>query len=108
MYKLRVEGLRREPLTPTLVKLLEEHENLRGTFEKNDFDFISSIYSEVVIVFDENNDLWDYMEIKGLSISKRGFVLKTQFITDTKDDLTELRQIIPIGTQQLPELCNMF
>ena len=56
MYKLRLEGLRRETSTPTL-KLFEEHENLRGKFEENEFDCISSIYNDAVIDFDENNDL---------------------------------------------------
>ena len=97
MYKLRLEVLRRETSTPTL-KLFEEHENLRGTFEENEFDCISSIYNDAVIDFDENNDLWDYLETKGLFISKTGFVLKTQFIADTRDDLPVLRQIIPITT----------
>ena len=97
MYKLRLEGLRRETSTPTL-KLFEEHENLRGTFEENEFDCISSIYNDAVIDFDENNDLWDYLETKGLFISKTEFVLKTQFIADARDDLPVLRQIIPITT----------
>ena len=98
MYKLRLEGLRRETSTPTL-KLFEEHENLRGTFEENEFDCISSIYNDAVIDFDENNDLWDYLETKGLFISKTEFVLKTQFIADARDDLPVLRQIIPITNQ---------
>ena len=97
MYKLRLEGLRRETSTPTL-KLFEEHENLRGTFEENEFDCISSIYNDAVIDFDENNDLWDYLETKGLFISKTEFVLKTQFIADARDDLPVLRKIIPITT----------
>ena len=97
MYKLRLEGLRRETSTPTL-KLFEEHENLRGTFEENEFDCISSIYNDAVIDFDENNDLWDYLETKGLFISKTEFVLKTQFIADARDDLPVFRQIIPITT----------
>ena len=97
MYKLRLEVLRRETSTPTL-KLFEEHENLRGTFEENEFDCISSIYNDAVIDFDENNDLWDYLETKGLFISKTEFVLKTQFIADARDDLPVLRQIIPITT----------
>ena len=97
MYKLRLEGLRRETSTPTL-KLFEEHENLRGKFEENEFDCISSIYNDAVIDFDENNDLWDYLETKGLFISKTEFVLKTQFIADARDDLPVLRQIIPITT----------
>ena len=97
MYKLRLEGLRRETSTPTL-KLFEEHENLRGKFEENEFDCISSIYNDAVIDFDENNDLWDYLETKGLFISKTEFVLKTQFIADARDDLPVLRKIIPITT----------
>ena len=42
--------------------------------------------------------LWDYLETKGLFISKTEFVLKTQFIADARDDLPVLRKIIPITT----------
>lgn len=101
MYKLRLEGLRRETSTPTL-KLFEEHENLRGTFEENEFDCISSIYNDAVIDFDENNDLWDYLEAEALFISKTWFMLKTQFIPDTGDNLPQFRQTsITITNQQL-------
>ena len=78
-------------------------------FQENEFDCISSICNEAAIDIDENNDLWDYLESKGLFISKTVFVLKTQFIADTGDDLPELRLTpIPNTSQQLPELRNIF
>ena len=79
-------------------------------FQENEFDCISSICNETGIDIDENNDLWDYLESKGLFISKTEFVLKTQFIADTTgDDLPELRLTsIPNSSQQLPELRNIF
>ena len=60
-------------------------------FQENEFDFIRSVCNEADIDIDENNDLWDYLESKGLFISKTVFVLKAQFIADTADDLPELR-----------------
>ena len=60
-------------------------------FQENESDFIRSVCNEADIDIDENNDLWDYLESKGLFISKTVFVLKTQFIADTADDLPELR-----------------
>ena len=78
-------------------------------FQENEFDCISSICNEAGIDIDKNNDLWDYLESKGLFISKTVFVLKTQFIADTGDDLPELRLTpIPNTSQQLPELRNIF
>ena len=80
-----------------------------NVFQENEFDCISSICNESGIDFDESSDLWDYLESKGLFISKTVFVLKTQFIADTGDDLPELRLTpIPNTSQQLPELRNIF
>ena len=63
-----------------------------NTFEKNEFDCFSSICSEEGIDIDENNDLWDRLEIKGL------FIFKVVF----GDDLLELRlACIPNTSQQL-------
>ena len=80
-----------------------------NVFQENEFDCISSICNESGIDFDESSNLWDYLESKGLFISKTVFVLKTQFITDTGDDLPALRLTpIPNTSQQLPELHNIF
>ena len=80
-----------------------------NVFQENEFDCISSICNESGIDFDESSDLWDYLESKGLFISKTVFELKTQFIADTGDDLPELRLApIPNTSQQLPELRNIF
>ena len=80
-----------------------------NVFQENECDCISSICSEAGIDIDANNDLWDYVESKGLFISKTGFVLKTQFIADAGDDLSELRLTpIPNTSQQLPELHNIL
>ena len=81
-----------------------------NVFQENEFDCISSLCNKAGIHIDENNDLWGYLECKGLFISKTVFVLKTQFITDTKgDDLPELRLTsIPNTSHQLPELRNIF
>ena len=63
-----------------------------NTFEKNEFDCFSSICNEKGIDIDENNDLWDRLEIKGL------FLFKVVF----GDDLLELRlTCIPNISQQL-------
>ena len=80
-----------------------------NVFQENEFDCISSICNEAGIDIDKNNDLWDYLESKGLFISKTVFVLKTQFIADTGDYLPELR-LTPITHifQQLSELRNIF
>ena len=80
-----------------------------NVFQENEFDCISSLCNKAGIHIDENNDLWGYLECKGLFISKTVFVLKTQFIADTKgDDLPELRLTsIPNTSHQLPELRNI-
>ena len=78
-------------------------------FQENEFDCISSICNEAGIDIDKNNDLWDYLESKGLFISKTVFVLNIHFIADIGDDLPELtRTSIPNTSQQLPELSNKF
>ena len=80
-----------------------------NVFQENEYDCISSICNEAGIDIDGNNDFWDYLESKSLFISKTGFVLKTQFVADAGDDLSELRLTpIPNNSQQLPELHNIF
>ena len=81
-----------------------------NVFQENEFDCISSICNEAGIDIDEINDLWHYLESKGLFISKTVLVLKTQFIADTTGhDLPELRLTsIPNTSQQLPELHKIF
>ena len=74
-------------------------------FQENEFDCVSSICNEEGIASDENNDLWDYLESKGLLISKTVFALKTQFIAETGDDLLTS---IANTSRQLPELRNIF
>ena len=88
-------------------RALNLHLNQDGCnlFQENEFDCVSSICNEKGIASDENNDLWDYLESKGLLISKTVFVLKTQFIADTGDDLLTS---IANTSRQLPELRNIF
>ena len=102
MYKCHSKGLRRELPTYILIRIFEEHENVPNTVEENEFDRISSICNDAGIAIDENNDLWDYLEAEALFISKTWFMLKTQFIPDTGDNLPQFRQtFIPITNQQL-------